>query len=81
MVLPQKTARLNYFGRATYDYAGKYLAQFIFRYDGSQNFPKDKRFGFFPGVSLGWRLSEEGFMKKFGFIDNLKNQGVLWRNG
>jgi TonB-linked SusC/RagA family outer membrane protein len=67
-----KAARLNYFGRATYDFAGKYLAQFIFRYDGSQNFPKNKRFGFFPGVSVGWRLSEEEFMKNLGFINNLK---------
>ncbi|HEX7467797.1 MAG TPA: SusC/RagA family TonB-linked outer membrane protein [Methanobacterium sp.] len=67
-----ESARLNYFGRVTYDFAGKYLAQFIFRYDGSQNFPKNNRFGFFPGISLGWRLSEETFMKKFEFINNLK---------
>lgn len=65
-------ARQNYFGRVTYDYGGKYLAQLIFRYDGSQNFPKDKRYGFFPGISVGWRMSEEQFMKKYDFIDNLK---------
>jgi len=74
-------ARMNYFGRASYDYAGKYLAQFIFRYDGSQNFPKDKRFGFFPGVSLGWRLSEEEFMKKFEFVNNLKIRGSYGEMG
>ncbi|WP_346854548.1 TonB-dependent receptor [uncultured Draconibacterium sp.] len=67
-----ESARLNYFGRVTYDYAGKYLAQLILRYDGSQNFPKDKRFGFFPGISLGWRLSEEQFMKNLDFVDNIK---------
>lgn len=67
-----EAARMNYFGRATYDYANKYLAQLILRYDGSQNFPKDKRFGFFPGISLGWRLSEEEFMKGLTFINNLK---------
>ncbi len=76
-----KAARMNYFGRASYDYAGKYLAQFIFRYDGSQNFPKDKRFGFFPGVSLGWRLSEEEFMKKFEFVNNLKIRGSYGEMG
>lgn len=76
-----EAARMNYFGRASYDYAGKYLAQFIFRYDGSQNFPKDKRFGFFPGVSLGWRLSEEEFMKRFEFVNNLKIRGSYGEMG
>jgi TonB-linked SusC/RagA family outer membrane protein len=70
-----KSARQNFSGRVTYDFAGKYLAQAIFRYDGSQNFPADKRFGFFPGISLGWRLSEESFIKNLGFIDNLKIRG------
>ena len=65
-------SRLNYFGRATYDFANKYLAQFIFRYDGSPNFPTTKRWGFFPGVSLGWRISEEPFMSNIEAIDNLK---------
>jgi TonB-linked SusC/RagA family outer membrane protein len=69
------TSRQNYFGRATYDYAGKYMAQLIFRYDGSPNFPKNKRWGFFPGVSLGWRISEESFMKNQNFIQNLKIRG------
>lgn len=59
-----ETARMNYFGRADYDYKGKYLFQFNWRYDGSENFPKGNRFGFFPGVSLGWRASEESFWKK-----------------
>jgi TonB-linked SusC/RagA family outer membrane protein len=66
------SARLNYFGRASYDYAGKYLAQAILRYDGSMNFAKDKRWGLFPGFALGWRLSEESFMKGVTFINNLK---------
>lgn len=54
-------ARLNYFGRVNYDYANKYLAEFVWRVDGSYIFPVDKRFGFFPGVSLGWRASREKF--------------------
>ena len=66
------SARQNYFGRSTYDYAGKYMAQAIFRYDGSQNFAPNKRWGFFPGFSVGWRLSEEPFMKSLSFVNNLK---------
>ncbi len=76
-----KTARQNYFGRVTYDYAGKYLAQFIFRYDGSPNFPENKRWGFFPGVSLGWRISEEAFMERFTSLDNLKIRGSYGEMG
>lgn len=68
-----ETARLNYFGRVDYDYAGKYLFQFNWRYDGSENFPKGKRFGFFPGVSAGWRISEEAFWKEnVEWMDYLK---------
>ena len=59
-----ETVRMNYFGRLDYDYAGKYLFQFNWRYDGSENFPKGNRFGFFPGVSVGWRISEEDFWKE-----------------
>jgi len=66
----------NYFGRLNYDYKGKYLVEFLFRYDGSANFPEEKRYGFFPGVSLGWRLSEESFIKNnFTFVDQLKIRG------
>jgi TonB-linked SusC/RagA family outer membrane protein len=59
------SARLNYFGRLNYNYLGKYMAEFVFRYDGSYIFPTDKRFGFFPGVSLGWTASEENFWKTY----------------
>lgn len=54
---------------------GKYLAEFSFRYDGSLKFHPDRRWGFFPSVSLGWRLSEEAFMKRFSNLDNLKIRG------
>jgi TonB-linked SusC/RagA family outer membrane protein len=68
-----ETARLNYFGRVDYDYASKYLFQFNWRYDGSENFPESKRFGFFPGVSIGWRISEENFWKdNMSWMDYLK---------
>ena len=60
-------------GRFNYDYKGRYLAEFSFRYDGSSKFPADSRWGFFPGGSIGWRISEESFVKdNVDFIDNLK---------
>ncbi|WP_026955876.1 SusC/RagA family TonB-linked outer membrane protein [Algoriphagus vanfongensis] len=59
-------ARLNYFGRVAYNYKEKYLAEFLWRYDGSYIFPEDTRFGFFPGIMLGWVASEEGFWKNSG---------------
>lgn len=60
-------------GRFNYDYKGKYLAEFLFRYDGSSKFPVNKRWGFFPSASIGWRMSEESFIKdNISFIDNLK---------
>jgi TonB-linked SusC/RagA family outer membrane protein len=63
----------NYFGRLNYNYKSKYLLEFLFRNDGSQIFPAGKRYGFFPGVSVGWRLSEEEFFKEaFPFVDQLK---------
>ncbi|RYY56824.1 MAG: TonB-dependent receptor [Chitinophagaceae bacterium] len=67
-----ETARLNYFGRVGYAFSKKYLAQFQFRYDGSQIFAEDKRFGFFPGISAGWVLSEENFMRDVKFLNSLK---------
>jgi len=54
-------ARLSYFGRAAYNYKEKYLAEFLWRYDGSYLFPPAHRWGFFPGVLAGWRISEENF--------------------
>jgi TonB-linked SusC/RagA family outer membrane protein len=68
-----ETARMNYFGRVDYSYDEKYLFQFNWRYDGSENFPKGNRFGFFPGVSVGWRISSEDFWRNnISFIDYFK---------
>ena len=67
------TARQNYFGRINYAYKDKYLAEFTMRYDGSMNFASNKRWGTFPGLSVGWRMSEEDFIKNnFSFINDLK---------
>ena len=54
-------ARLSYFGRMAYNYKQKYLAEFLWRYDGSYLFPEDSRFGFFPGMLVGWNISQEDF--------------------
>lgn len=75
-------ARLSYFGRLGYNYKEKYLAEFLWRVDGSYIFPEDKRYGFFPGVSLGWRLSEEPFFKdNVKFVNNLKLRGSWGQMG
>lgn len=75
-------ARMSLFGRLAYDYAGKYMAQFNFRHDGSYIFASGKRWGFFPGVSLGWRLSEESFIKdNFSWINNLKVRASYGKQG
>ena len=56
-------ARLGYYGRVQYNYKEKYLAEFIWRYDGSYIFPPDHRFGFFPGILVGWNVTNEDFFK------------------
>lgn len=60
------------FGRINYSFAGKYLAQFNLRRDGSSVFAPGNRWSTFPSASLGWRISEEEFMKSVVFIDNMK---------
>ena len=68
-----KLSRQNYFSRLSYNFAGKYYIDGTIRRDGSPIFPKEKRFGNFPGLSASWRISEEGFMKNnLPFINNLK---------
>ncbi len=54
---------LGFFARMNYDYKGKYLFEVSGRYDGSSRFAAADRWGFFPSVSAGWRISEEGFWK------------------
>jgi TonB-linked SusC/RagA family outer membrane protein len=54
---------LSFFGRANYDYLGKYLLSASFRADGSSKFSPGNQWGYFPSVSAGWRISQENFMK------------------
>jgi len=61
------------FGRLTYSFADKYLLTANMRYDGSSKFPKNNRFGFFPSVSVGWRLGQEKFMNwSREYLDDFK---------
>lgn len=74
------------FGRLTYNYDQRYLFETTMRYDGSSRFPTDSKYGFFPSMALGWRLSEEKFWKEnehLDFINNFKlkaSYGVLGNN-
>ncbi|SKB73793.1 TonB-linked outer membrane protein, SusC/RagA family [Parapedobacter luteus] len=65
-------AMLSYFGRVMYDYQGKYLAEINLRADGSSRFGRDKRFGYFPSASVGWRFSEEGLFNDLSFLNDAK---------
>ncbi len=68
----------SYFGRLNYDYKSKYFVEANVRYDGSSRIAKENRWGVFPAVSAGWRLSEENFIKnKFEWIDNMKLRASL----
>lgn len=59
-------------GRVTYGYANRYLAEFNMGYNGTENFAKGRRFGFFPAVSAGWVLSEEPFFPKNDYLVYMK---------
>jgi TonB-linked SusC/RagA family outer membrane protein len=75
-------ARLNYFGRVNYNYKEKYLAEFVWRYQGSYIFPEQSRFGFFPGISLGYVISEEPFFaENIRFMNSLKLRGSWGKTG
>ncbi|MBN1184869.1 MAG: TonB-dependent receptor [Bacteroidales bacterium] len=69
-------ASLGYIGRLNYSYAQKYILETAFRYEGSTRFSPEQRWGFFPSVAVGWRVSEESFFKdNISFINYLKLRG------
>lgn len=68
-------ALLSYFGRINYSFADKYLFQFNMRADGSSRFGKNNKWGNFPSAAIGWRLSEEQFLKDVEWLSNLKLKG------
>ena len=73
--------RKSLIGRANYSYKDRYLVETILRADASAKFPSSKRWGYFPSVSLGWRLSEESFMKGINILDNLKIRASYGESG
>ena len=77
------TARAGYIGRMNYNYKQKYLLEVMGRYDGSFLFPRDSRWGLFPGVSAGWKISEESFFKDNigNVVSELKLRGSYGRLG
>ena len=73
--------RFSLFGRVNYQLNNKYLLTATFRSDASSKFAKDNRVGIFPAVALGWKLSEEGFLKDVDFIDELKLRASYGETG
>ncbi|HLN73404.1 MAG TPA: TonB-dependent receptor [Prolixibacteraceae bacterium] len=69
------------FGRATYSYDKRYTAEFGFAYNGSENFAKDRRFGFFPTLSAAWVISNESFLKDSKTLSFLKLRGSYGKVG
>ncbi|MFL9484039.1 SusC/RagA family TonB-linked outer membrane protein [Chitinophagaceae bacterium LWZ2-11] len=72
---------LSYYGRAQYSYAGKYLLSASLRTDASSRFGANNRWGTFPSLSVGWRISQESFMDKLTFINDLKIRGSWGKAG
>ena len=75
-------ARAGWIGRINYDFAHKYLVELLARYDGSYLYAANNRWGFFPGVSIGWRISEEKFFEKLRpVVDDLKIRASIGQTG
>ena len=76
--------RASYVGRLSYDYAGKYFAEFTFREDGLSKFAVNHQYDFFPAGFIGWRISEEQFFKNISalnFINNFKLRASYGKTG
>jgi TonB-linked SusC/RagA family outer membrane protein len=73
--------RKSYVGRINYSFDEKYLLELTLRADASAKFPPEKRWGYFPGISMGWRLSQENFMDEFKNIDNIKLRASYGESG
>ncbi|HWK06784.1 MAG TPA: TonB-dependent receptor [Puia sp.] len=73
--------RASYVGRINYSYKDKYLLETTLRADASAKFPSNKRWGYFPGISLGWRVNRESFMENITAIDELKIRGSYGSSG
>lgn len=71
----------SFFGKLNYAFKNRYLVSFTGRFDGSSKFPEDYKFGFFPAVSFGWRVSEESFMSAVPMLSDLKLRVSWGKNG
>ncbi|WPU96889.1 TonB-dependent receptor [Mucilaginibacter sabulilitoris] len=76
-----KSGLLSYFGRVNYNYQDRYLVQVAARIDGSSRFGTNQKYGFFPTISGGWRISNESFMKNQHFVDDLKLRASIGVSG
>ncbi|WP_437921076.1 SusC/RagA family TonB-linked outer membrane protein [Sphingobacterium sp. LRF_L2] len=76
-----KNLMLSYFGRFQYAYDNKYLFSASMRRDGSSRFGANTKWGWFPSLSAGWRISEESLMKSVDFIQDLKIRGSYGESG
>lgn len=75
-------ARAGWLVRVNYDYAHKYLVELLARYDGSYLYAPSQRWGFFPGASIGWRISEENFFAPLkSVVDDLKIRASIGQTG
>ncbi|MCM5663175.1 TonB-dependent receptor [Galbibacter mesophilus] len=72
---------VSYFSRVNYSFDNKYLLGASLRADGSSRFGEDNRFGYFPSASVGWRISEEGFMENANWLTDLKIRGSVGVTG
>lgn len=66
---------ISFFGRVSYDFAGKYLFTASLRHEGSSKFGANNKWGNFPAFSAGWRISQEEFMKDLTWLNDLKIRG------
>ncbi|MDR6568162.1 TonB-dependent receptor [Chitinophaga ginsengisegetis] len=72
---------VSYFGRLSYNYDDRYLLEGVLRTDGSSRFGENKKYGFFPSVAAGWRVTNEAFMKQQRFINELKLRASIGVTG
>jgi len=71
----------SFFSRVSYNYGGKYYADFSIRADGSSRFGENHQWGYFPSAGVAWRVKEEDFLKNVAFVSDLKLRGSIGVTG
>ncbi len=77
----QTFSKMGFFGKVSVSNQGKYFADLVMAYNGSQNFAPGNRFGFFPALALGWKVSDEDFLESSSAIDLLKVRASVGLTG